>query len=694
MKQIRCLIAIAFCVLALGSCQKDHPYPGLDPTGMFGADFISRNSEFEEDWSSAKTITLVTDNYSEGGKTVVRTIEVPLPWASDQGPQQWLPQYTAENMATLDKDDWRLVFNLTGIDEKPGEHFFGLYNRYTGKLRVFYYITEDRLPSHDGNDHMWSMAFTKDILEHVNFQFAIPYGEKLTDTYKNTLGGDDSQYRTTSLTNACTNDGKVVPAIGWWAYDIDMSPMRDHDFFESTRSVMRPGMLVSNEDNVVLTSLLKGSLSGSFGGNMNLNSLKGSSTNTAGIIVGILGGGAASFFPNAKVLEDIGLEDFTYNSGWALFGNLMGIIGKGMEAFIRDGVQDPDKLGDFNGSIDLALDATIQTVGTIGGARTSLVPSPNLNVNAFFKSQTPDGKPTGLGSGVWNIEQFPVVYVIKDAYWGDMPKFSSVAVQTEDGRKAHKLTIDPDRVGLRYISFLDPTSIGRVYVNQMILPDQVEKKEVRGTYGVFNAAQPGYTQGFRTAIGLDYENPKLTDKEAFESDESGLGFVVIKKSHSDALFLDKIDEDQEDMIGHRLSQQQITENIHRRMFGTSYFYSNSSAGMDQVDEVAMVDDPQVYLPVDSKNRLLFDTEVPDYVVGMSLKISGKDSNGEETVLFHTLRFLPRIKFISLSEVQGIYDSIVERSAHMPSQEYDYPLMEEQLEKIRQLISQCKGVEIQ
>lgn len=57
-------------------------------------------------------------------------------------------------MAEIDADDWEMVFNLTGIKEKPGEHYFGLYNRYTGILRVFYYLTEDKVPSHDGNDHM------------------------------------------------------------------------------------------------------------------------------------------------------------------------------------------------------------------------------------------------------------------------------------------------------------------------------------------------------------------------------------------------------------------------------------------------------------------------------------------------------------------------------------------------------------
>lgn len=105
-------------------------------------------------------------------------------------------------MAEIDAQDWEVVFNLTGIKEKPGEHFFGMYNRYTGVLRIFYYLTKDRVPSHDGNDHMWSLGLSKDLIEHVTFQFALPYGEEAPDSYKTALGGNDAVFKTTALTAA------------------------------------------------------------------------------------------------------------------------------------------------------------------------------------------------------------------------------------------------------------------------------------------------------------------------------------------------------------------------------------------------------------------------------------------------------------------------------------------------------------
>ncbi|MBQ5402011.1 MAG: hypothetical protein IIU16_03745, partial [Bacteroidales bacterium] len=82
-------IAFACCVLAIiaaafAGCTKDK----IDEDSMVGykGQFASRNADFEQDWASQSTITLVTDYYKENDKPVVKTIEVPLPWAWEEGP--------------------------------------------------------------------------------------------------------------------------------------------------------------------------------------------------------------------------------------------------------------------------------------------------------------------------------------------------------------------------------------------------------------------------------------------------------------------------------------------------------------------------------------------------------------------------------------------------------------------------------
>ena len=670
-------------LLATVSCTKDYPEGKPNENNGFNGGFgyvggySSRNVEFENDWASQTEINLVLESYKENGVPVVKSLDVPLPWDWRDAPLQWLPRYTARNMAELDRDDWELAFNLTGVDQKPGEHYFGLYNRFTGILRVFYYLTEDRLPAHDANDHMWSMGISKDLIEHVTFQYAIPYGEEATDAYKAALGGNDAVFKTTALTADCTDEGKVVPKVGWWAYDIDMSAMRQHDFFSSDRSVIKPGMEVFNQDNVVLSSIMHGSLDGSFSGNMNMNSLKGSGTTNGGIASGLVGSFLNSALTNKAILDCMFDPKATGEAALtSLLGIFAGSVGKGLESKLKTGREDPDKLGDFNGKINLTMDATIETVGSIGGERTTLVPSPELNVASFVKPVK------GFGGGVWNIEHHPVVYVVTDAFWGDKAKFSSVEKVTYEGRTAYQLTVKPDDVGLRLISFLDPTSIGTIYFNREALPSGVIGDiAVSTSYGVLNGTTPGYTDGFRKAIGLAYEEPELTSKDIYQTDDADVGFKIIKKPHADELFVSKIPEAQKEIIGYRLSEQQVGNNIHRRMFGASAFFANPLAGPNDVDDVTLVSDPEVFLPVNAEKRLLFGMEIPDFVVTAMMSLRAAD----DVVMTHSLRFIPEIRFIKLAELPELWAKIYVNGISFRNQPgVSFPHLDEDILKIRDI----------
>ena len=675
-------VGVVFATIASTSCQKGNPIAknpsednGYDIGFGYMGGYASRNTAFEADWSSQKEISLVTEYYKENDRPVVKTIDVPLPWAWDKAPVQWLPRYVARNMAEIDSKDWELVFNLTGVDQKPGEHFFGLYNRFTGILRVFYYLAEDKIPSHDANDHMWTMGFSKDLVEHIIFQYAIPFGEEAPENYKAVLGGNNTVFRSSALTAECSDQGKVTPKVGWWAYDIDMSALRQHNFFDSDRSVMRPGLEMFNQDNVVLSSIMHGSLDGTFAGNMNLNSLKGTSTTNGGLCGGLFGGFLSSVLTSKPILDCLFDPKAMTNPGiTAIIGLTAGLIGKGMESSWKTDREDPDKLGDINAKINLTLDATIETVGTISGERTTLVPSPELNVSSFIK------KTPGFGGGVWNIEHHPVVYVVTDAFWGNKAKFYSVEKVTSEGRTAYQLTLNPDDVGLRLISFLDPTSIGSVRFNPDALPSGVKGDiSVSTSYGVFKGATPGYTDGFREAIGLSYTEPELTEMSTYQSDDAKVGFRIFKKPHTDPIFLSDIPEEQKEVLGNRLCEQQVGQKIHRRMYGASAFYLNPSAGPDELDDVTMVTDPEVYLPVNASDRLLFGMEIPDYIVTAVMTLNADD----DVVMTHSLRFIPQIKFIKLEELEKVWDAIYARGTEMHTHKgVSYPSLDEQIEKIR------------
>ena len=188
----------------------------------------SDNTQFEKKWYDAQEIELVVSSGYENGRLVTKSINEPLPWAHDLLPQQHLPEETLMEMMAY-KEDWALVFNLTGIKSRPDYHYFGLYNKYSGKLRIFYFITKENMPESDANDHMWVAAFDKSLAEHASAQFALPYNVTPTDKYKSLANVVMATARTDSWKQGTA--GKVIPAVGWWAFDVDLSTMRPHDFF-------------------------------------------------------------------------------------------------------------------------------------------------------------------------------------------------------------------------------------------------------------------------------------------------------------------------------------------------------------------------------------------------------------------------------------------------------------------------------
>ncbi len=167
-----------------------------------------------------------------------------------------------------------------------------------------------------------------------------------------------------------------------------------------------------------------------------------------------------------------------------------------------------------------------------------------------------------------------------------------------------------------------------------------------------------------------------------------MGFKIIKKNHADNIFLAEIAERDKDIFGNRLSQQQIGQKIHRRLFGVSALYCNKNAGYDDLDDVMMVSDPEVYLPVNSGDRLLFSTELPDFVVTALLTLRGQE-NGEDVDMMHSLRFIPRIEFISLEQLPDVYNAIVERCANLPVDGISYPQLQDDLDKIKKLVDNAK-----
>ena len=631
----------------------------------------SCNTAFEADWVSAESISLITSNVDINGRTEVSTITVPLPWDPDGLAESNIPQDIIEKMMIY-KHDWALAFNLTGIEDCPDYNYFGMYNRITGKLRVFYYMQEKNIPDSDGSDHLWCLNFSTPFVEHVSNSFGLPYNTAFNSSIAEALGPDFI----TSALNDKDENGKVIPRRGWWAFDVDMSQLRKHKFSDvGVYDGITPSMLLYAQDNIILESVIEGGITGSMEGRMNMEALKGSSTTKAGqVCTAIFSGGLANFMGSGTLSAlCTGKVDTSYAaSGLAQAAVAAGLnfIGQ-MCQMDKTEVKGKDDLGKFSGTLDLKLNATMLSQGVITGARASNVAAPKMSVGYFNTD-------THLGEGVWNIENTPVIYVVTDAYWGERMNFKSYkGVEDRDPetdallRSGYSLSIDPNLMGLRLICFLDPTSLGSIVVNESVFPDA--QPDVVVGWGVYPENTDGYTDGLRRALGLEYKSFPLVEEGfaknyEFDTSKDKMPFRVIKKPNDDTIFINDIEEGFENIIAPRLSEQSLKtgNKTTRRYFGNSLYYTSTTADRNTPDIVRFVNDPQIYLPVDSEKHYLYNPEIPDFEVMVNVCI-GFTENGEPAFVQLERSYIPEIRLIKSSQVGTILQEIKERRKTIPSE---------------------------
>ena len=636
----------------------------------------STNTQFEKKWYDAREIDLVVGSGYENGIPSIKTITVALPWAHDLLPQQHLPEKTLMEMMAF-KEDWSLVFNLTGILSRPDYHYFGLYNWYSGQLRIFYYITQENMPASDANDHMWVAAFDNSLAEHLSAQFALPYNVTPTDKYKSLANVVMTTARTDSWKQGTT--GKVIPAVGWWAFDVDMSTMRPHNFFakDLTKS-LQVSLKLFSQNNVWLDSIMQGSLDGKLDGKMNLEALEKtfsslSSGGKAGAVFGDIFGSASGLMMNTYFLRACtgGLE----TPGGAVtcaIGCALSLTGKLLDDFARD--ENPPTLdenfGKFDADINLDLQATMTTSGVISGERSTTVPNAEMS-SGYIKQKDADGKDTFIGSGVCNIDYTPVIYVVKDAYWYErhakvFSKSKAFNLDDDDTKPVNSYYIakDASLPALRLISFLDPTSIGGIRLNTALYPEGLENVNVNISYGVFPGSNPGYTNAFRRAIGLE-ELPYWTlCTQSNFSTQDNTEFKTFKYPRTSDIFKDISTDDAvfADVVATRLSSQLINGNIERRYYGQSAYYTRELATPEEVDNVQYVSDPEIFVPFSIEKKCLYDPIVPDFVV--TVQITAKVPAGEAFSVTNTLRFVPKIVLISYKDIDRIASEANSRRASM------------------------------
>lgn len=369
---------------------------------------------------------------------------------------------------------WEWVLNRCGSTVTPNNNFFAVYNKYSGILRIFYYLPHG---FNTGNDHVWQVSMTDHLAQSSVWKYGLPEDKTITD--KAALGqtgsGTFMEY-VTPWVDYMSQDGLIVPNAGWWAFDVDLSQTRLDDILPTDNIKLQ--MRSWNTSHVSLASTVAANIEGTYDGKFDLTKTTVSS--------------AKGLTESLSDIKDVGKDLFDAVKS-AVSGEWKDAIKNGISfakgafnvygAMNKETTTTVDTLakGSLTGTITLGMKGNIDTEGTIrGSAPTVGIASPTFYLKDF------DTKHTHIGQGVWNLKTPPVVMVSPVIY----------------ARSSYVYT---------RAYFFDPNI--QLELNPNVFPeDDIEWIDVNALCFAKESMQ--FRDEFRTIYGLDSKEPDMPDKTA------------------------------------------------------------------------------------------------------------------------------------------------------------------------------------
>jgi len=578
---------------------------------------------------------------------------------------------------------WEMAFCQLNDPQNKNARLFGLYNRYTGILRVFSYVLDPGL-QHYGKEMGYKfMTDGTNNLPRYPFYNSMEYAIPICHDYNNgstfdkgvILKNGKTPYKPFEvMISAYTTHTKPTGVTaGWHCTDYNFSGFTERcinwagdnpeEIKKDKRTLLTITPYTTDEDEVLLTGSILGNLKGEFTDPEVHKEVTGTTISTITQLVGTLASGYTGIFGlinTGYAMQNLcsslrrntdytGVgEDYdesgllsTYTIGNLFMGGLLlngaATIMKVVDQFAG---KPNEKVTVTPGKIDMVINAKVDLSGTI--SHWNSINDAGLRITPELLSTTKPSKneidSMWFGSGCFGIAEDPVIYISKE----DLLTVKDRINITKKGGSVESALFRNDSV--RLVSFLDPRTV-KVCLNTDLYHG-IDSVHVLINYGVDLNRPVGNTDCYRQMLKLG-ERPTFSIMPTKGGDQ--LSFMTTPKLHvmnkAEVLNNDFYTENAPDSV--KLDHQLYTAHN-----DSLPFYGR----VGRVADKRIVMDPQVFVPFshEENSSTVYDAIAPDFVV--TVTVAFKCDEVPDGVFF-SQAYIPKIELIGHNDLATFYDEL-------------------------------------
>jgi len=612
---------------------------------------VSENRLFYKNWFEGNEGTVYVSNNQD--KTTWGNIG--LPWI--EGVQGSIPADIIYDMRTT-KDQWRLAYSTLGLEETPGNNLFILHNKVRSILRVFYWIPPGK--SNEATSAIFRLNYYSPK-KLTSYLLSSNLRHSIDSNSKDAASDANNYYFTPMGTEA------IPMSTGWCCFDILISnAYKDAKIEALEDSLTRLSLTLLTHD----VSVINLDIDLDKTGTIDMSNVKKKIKQGSG------DGGTIALTSITNLFYNTGVVLTTTEDLKAGIFRMVG-VGFNLLSDIFKGISGTkDKWAKFEGQAK--LNSIIQ--GTAQGSKTyatrnqigtisfyaeglkydwSTILDKNPKKWNDIKSSRAGEQEETPSFGVITFSQAPVVYVSADRLFC-FQNDNLLYKMSSDGK--YISLINNTDEGLRYASFLDPSSI-EVFINKDRMGFDFDKVEL--TVNTFVLMGNGaYYQGedsYYTKYGLSNSNLRITSstntmRSVFKDTEKSMQLVVCSNEELQGIKEEEATETYPKPFKYAITSLPCYDDPDADMEFSYRFYSLTN----YLGNSTMLVDPVVYVPTNSpesgERRYFYNN---GKLGPLMVSVTAYFYKGDDRQ-FASATFLPEIRTFKADEIASIRSKIASK----------------------------------